>query len=123
MTSRQHRFYINGQFVENRSGRWIDVINPATEQRLSQIPEGSREDADRAVDAAQAAQPAWEALPAVERGVWLRKISQGIRQREAEITATIVAEGGKTQQLAKTEVLFTADYLDYMVEWARRYEG
>jgi len=123
MTSRQHRFYINGQFVENRSGRWIDVINPATEQRLSQIPEGSREDADRAVDAAQAAQPAWEALPAVERGVWLRKISQGIRQREAEITATIVAEGGKTQQLAKTEVLFTADYLDYMAEWARRYEG
>ncbi|MDW8846195.1 aldehyde dehydrogenase [Erwinia sp. MMLR14_017] len=123
MTSHQHRFYINGQFVENRSGRWIDVINPATEQRLSQIPEGSREDADRAVDAAQAAQPAWEALPAVERGVWLRKISQGIRQREAEITATIVAEGGKTQQLAKTEVLFTADYLDYMAEWARRYEG
>lgn len=123
MTSHQHRFYINGQFVENRSGRWIDVINPATEQRLSQIPEGSREDADRAVDAAQAAQPAWEALPAIERGVWLRKISQGIRQREAEITATIVAEGGKTQQLAKTEVLFTADYLDYMAEWARRYEG
>jgi lactaldehyde dehydrogenase/glycolaldehyde dehydrogenase len=123
MTPRQHRFYINGQFVENRSGRWIEVINPATEQTLSQIPEGSREDADRAVDAAQAAQPAWEALPAAERGVWLRKISAGIRQREAEITATIVAEGGKTQQLAKTEVLFTADYLDYMAEWARRYEG
>lgn len=123
MTPRQHRFYINGQFVENRSGRWIDVINPATEQLLSQIPEGSREDADRAIDAAQAAQPAWEALPAAERGVWLRKISAGIRQREAEITATLVAEGGKTQQLAKTEVLFTADYLDYMAEWARRYEG
>ncbi|WLS76950.1 aldehyde dehydrogenase [Erwinia pyri] len=123
MTPRQHRFYINGQFVENRSGRWIEVINPATEQTLSQIPEGSCEDADRAVEAAQAAQPAWEALPAAERGAWLRRISAGIRQREAEITATIVAEGGKTQQLAKTEVLFTADYLDYMAEWARRYEG
>lgn len=123
MTPRQHRFYINGQFVENRSGRWIDVINPATEQTLSQIPEGSREDADRAIEAAQAAQPGWEALPAIERGAWLRKISAGIRQREGEITATLVAEGGKTQQLAKTEVLFTADYLDYMAEWARRYEG
>lgn len=123
MTARQHRLYINGQFVENRSGRWIDVINPATEALLSQVPEGNREDADRAIDAAEAAQPAWEALPAVERGNWLRKISAGIRSREAEITAAIVAEGGKTQQLAQTEVLFTADYLDYMAEWARRYEG
>ncbi len=123
MTARQHRLYINGQFVENRSGRWIDVINPATEALLSQVPEGNREDADRAIDAAEAAQPAWEALPAVERGNWLRKISAGIRSREAEITTTIVAEGGKTQQLAQTEVLFTADYLDYMAEWARRYEG
>ncbi len=123
MTPRQHRLYINGQFVENRSGRWIDVINPATEAPISQIPEGSREDTDRAIEAAAAAQPAWEALPAVERGSWLRKISAGIRSREAEITATIVAEGGKTQQLAQTEVLFTADYLDYMAEWARRYEG
>ena len=123
MTSRQHRLYINGQFVENRSDRWIDVINPATEECLSQVPQGSREDADRAIEAAEAAQPTWEALPAVERGNWLRKISAGIRQREAEITRTIVAEGGKTQQLAQTEVLFTADYLDYMAEWARRYEG
>ncbi|KGT88846.1 aldehyde dehydrogenase [Erwinia typographi] len=123
MTPRQHRLYINGQFVENRSGRWIDVINPATEAPISQIPEGSREDTDRAIEAAAAAQPAWEALPAVERGGWLRKISAGIRSREAEITAAIVAEGGKTQQLAQTEVLFTADYLDYMAEWARRYEG
>ncbi|MGB9095300.1 aldehyde dehydrogenase [Erwinia sp.] len=123
MTARQHRLYINGQFVENRSGRWIDVINPATEELLSQVPEGNREDADRAIEAAESAQAGWEALPAVERGHWLRKISAGIRRREAEITATIVAEGGKTQQLAQTEVLFTADYLDYMAEWARRYEG
>ncbi|HBT54559.1 MAG TPA: aldehyde dehydrogenase, partial [Erwinia persicina] len=35
----------------------------------------------------------------------------------------IVAEGGKTQELAETEVFFTADYLDYMAGWARRYEG
>lgn len=123
MPTPQHRFYIDGQFVENRSGRWIDVINPATEALLSQIPEGSREDADRAIAAADAAQPGWEALPAVERGRWLKKIADGIRARAELLTATLVAEGGKTQQLAETEVLFTADYLDYMAEWARRYEG
>ena len=123
MSTTQKHMYINGEFVENRSGKWIDVVNPATEQVISQIPEGSADDAKRAIDAAEAAQPGWEALPAVERGVWLHKIADGIREREAELTDTIIAEGGKTHGLAQTEVLFTADYLDYMAEWARRYEG
>ncbi|KHS95568.1 aldehyde dehydrogenase [Pectobacterium polaris] len=123
MSTTQKRMYINGEFVENRSGKWIDVVNPATEQVISQIPEGSADDAKKAIEAAEAAQPGWEALPAVERGVWLHKIADGIREREAELTDTIIAEGGKTHGLAQTEVLFTADYLDYMAEWARRYEG
>ncbi|KHN51493.1 aldehyde dehydrogenase [Pectobacterium fontis] len=123
MSPIQKRMYINGEFVENRSGKWIDVVNPATEQVISQIPEGSADDAKRAIDAAEAAQPGWEALPAVERGIWLHKIADGIREREAELTDTIISEGGKTHGLAQTEVLFTADYLDYMAEWARRYEG
>lgn len=123
MKPAQHQMYINGQFVENRSGRWIDVINPATEALLSQIPEGSAEEAKTAIDAAANAQPGWEALPAIERGRWLKKIAEGIRQHAAELTSTIVAEGGKTQELAEVEVFFTADYLDYMAEWARRYEG
>jgi len=118
-----HQHYINGQFVGSQGDQWIEVINPATEALLSRIPQGSREDARLAIHAAEAAQPDWEALPAVERGLWLHKIASAILEREPELTATIVAEGGKTQGLAKTEVLFTADYLDYMAEWARRYEG
>lgn len=118
-----HQHYINGAFVTHQSDKWIEVINPATEALLSRVPEGTAEEAGRAIAAAEAAQPMWEALPAVERGVWLHKLAAAIRQREAELTATIVAEGGKTQGLAQTEVLFTADYLDYMAEWARRYEG
>lgn len=118
-----HQHFINGVFVPNHSDKWIEVINPATEALLSRIPQGTRQDAADAIAAADAAQPGWEALPAVARGSWLRKIATAIRQREPELSATIVAEGGKTQGLAKTEVLFTADYLDYMSEWARRYEG
>jgi len=118
-----HQHYINGEFVADHNDKWIEVINPATEALLSRIPQGSAADAQRAILAAEAAQPQWEALPAVERGVWLHKIATAIRAREPQLTATIVAEGGKTQGLAQTEVLFTADYLDYMAEWARRYEG
>ena len=119
----QHPMYIDGQFEPGRGDAWIDVINPATEALLSRIPDGSAEDARRAILAAERAQPGWEALPAIERAGWLRKIAAGIRERAEEIAALIVAEGGKIQQLAAVEVSFTADYLDYMAEWARRYEG
>ena len=119
----QHPMYIDGHFETWHGDAWIDVINPATEEVLSRIPDGRAEDARKAIDAAQRAQPEWEALPAIERANWLRKISAAIRERAEEISALIVAEGGKIQQLADVEVSFTADYIDYMAEWARRYEG
>lgn len=119
----QHPMYIDGQFVSWQGDSWIEVINPATEEVISRIPDGTAEEARKAIDAAAQAQPAWEALPAIERAGWLRKIAAGIRERAAEISALIVAEGGKTQQLAEVEVAFTADYMEYMAEWARRYEG
>lgn len=115
--------FIDGKFVENSSGKWIDVLNPATEEVISKMPEGTVEDVKGAIDAAEAAQDAWEKLPAVERGAYLIKIAAGIRKREKELTDIIVREGGKTRGLANVEVLFTADYLEYMAGWARRYEG
>lgn len=123
MALKQQKMYIDGKFVTGSSKKWIDVLNPSTEDVISQIPDGSVADVKKAIDAAEKAQEGWEDLPAVERGVWLHKIAKGIREREKEITDMIVAEGGKTQELANIEVLFTADYLDYMAEWARRYEG
>lgn len=115
--------YINGRFEEGFEGTFADVLNPSTEAVIAREPQGTAADADRAVKAARAAQPAWERLPAVERGSYLRKIAAGIRARADELTDTIVAEGGKTKDLARVEVMFTADYLDYQAEWARRYEG
>ena len=120
---KQLAMYINGRFENDFNGEWRDVLNPSTEEAIAREPKGGKADVDRAVAAARAAQPAWERLPAVERGAYLRKIAQGIRERADELTDTIVAEGGKTKDLARVEVMFTADYLDYQAEWARRYEG
>lgn len=115
--------FIDGKFIEPQTEKWIDVVNPATEEILSLIPDTSTADAERAVAAAYEAQKTWARVPAITRGSYLHKIADGIRQRAGELTAIIVREGGKTQELANTEVLFTADYLDYTAEWARRYEG
>ncbi len=117
------RMFINGKFEDDFSGEWIKVLNPSTEEVNCLMPDGSVEDTRRAIDAAEKAQAAWEKTPAVERGRYLTRIAEGIRKREKELTDIIVREGGKTQGLANVEVLFTADYMDYMAGWARRYEG
>ena len=117
------KMFINGKFIENTTGKWINVLNPSTEEITSLMPDGTVEDAKIAIDAAEKAQASWERTPAVERASYLIKIAAGIRKREKELTDIIVSEGGKTQGLANVEVLFTADYLEYMAGWARRYEG
>ena len=62
------KMYINGRFVESRSGEWIDVLNPSTEEVCSRQPNGTIEDVEEALDAAKAAQKAWEKVPSDERG-------------------------------------------------------
>lgn len=117
------KMYINGRFCESRSGRWIDVLNPSTEEVCSRQPEGTVEDVEEAIDAAVKAQVAWAATPAIERAAYLKKIAEGIRRREKEFIDIIIKEQGKTRAWATTEVGVTAEYFDYMAGWARRIEG
>ena len=95
--------YIDGQFVTWRGDAWIDVVNPATEAVISRIPDGQAEDARKAIDAAERAQPEWEALPAIERASWLRKISAGIRERASEISA--LKKGARSSSWLKSKWL------------------
>ena len=115
--------YINGRFCESRSGKWIEVLNPSTEEVISRQPDGTLEDVQEAIDAAEAAQPAWAAIPAAERAVFLHKMADGIRANFDKFQEILVREQGKTQALAGVEVGVTATYFDYMAEFARRIEG
>lgn len=117
------KMYINGKFVESRSGKWIDVLNPSTEVVTSRQPEGTIEDVNEALDAARAAQREWAKKPAIERAQYLQKIASGIRRRNDEFVEIIMREQGKTRQWASVEVSVTADYFDYMATFARSIEG
>jgi lactaldehyde dehydrogenase/glycolaldehyde dehydrogenase len=119
--TRTYQMYINGEFIS--SDEMLEVINPSDKQIISYIPKGSKEDVQVAVDAAYEAQKSWEKLPAIERAGYLRKIAQKIRENVTMLAQTITQEQGKVPSLAEVEVNFTADYIDYMAEWARRYEG
>ncbi|MCL7466060.1 aldehyde dehydrogenase [Phaeovulum sp. NW3] len=114
--------FVDGAFVPAQSNL-IDVTNPANGVLLGRIPESSRTEVDAAVQAARAAQADWEKLPAIRRADYLRQISAKLRQHRLELADVIVKEQGKVRGLAEVEVDFTADYIDYMAEWARRLEG
>ena len=115
--------FINGQFVPGTDGKTIPVINPSTGATLALAPESSADQVNEAIEAAEKAQAAWAKTPAIQRGAALRAISAKIRENSAKLARTIVEEQGKVLGLAEVEVAFTADYIDYMAEWARRIEG
>jgi lactaldehyde dehydrogenase/glycolaldehyde dehydrogenase len=123
VSTRRYQMFINGEFVPNSTGGVIPVINPATEEVVSETPSGTAADVEAAVLAAERAQHTWCKLPAIKRAGYLREIAQAIRQNKDALARTITEEQGKILPLAEVEVSFTADYLDYMAEFARRYEG
>ena len=47
------KMFIDGRFIENESGKWIKVLNPSTEEVISLMPDGTVEDARKAIDAAK----------------------------------------------------------------------
>ncbi|MGL4861083.1 MAG: aldehyde dehydrogenase, partial [Enterobacteriaceae bacterium] len=101
----------------------LDVYNPATGVLLSKMPISEQHETELALAAARAAQPAWAKKSAIERAGFLRQIAGKIRANAEHLALTITLEQGKVLPLSRVEVNFTADYLDYMAEWARRIEG
>ena len=118
---KQYDMYINGEFSSG-SG-WIEVENPSTRQIVSRVAKSSNEDVDRAVDAANEAQKNWARLTAIRRAHYLQEIAAGIRANKEHLAYVISEEQGKVLPLSLVEVEFSADYLDYMAGFARRYEG
>ena len=123
MAEGRHPLFLDGQFHDSVSSETIPVVNPATEDVIARIPECTAEEVQQAVHAAQRAQAPWAKLPAVQRAGYIRKIAQGIRENADRLARVITEEQGKILSLARVEVEFTADYMEYMAEWARRYEG
>ena len=118
---KRSEMFINGTFVPNASRKMIPVVNPATEELISEIPAGTPEDAALAVASAEKAQKSWGKLPAIKRAAYLREIAAAIRQKKDLLARTIVEEQGKICRWPKWRSSFTADYFDYMAEFARRY--
>jgi lactaldehyde dehydrogenase/glycolaldehyde dehydrogenase len=115
--------YIDGRFVEASGAAAIPVLNPARGTVIAEIPDSPRSAVDEAVAAARRAQPGWGALTNTERATYLRRIAAKLRDNHEALARTLTEEIGKLLDLARGEVSTTANFIDYMAEWALRIEG
>ncbi|PZR81343.1 MAG: aldehyde dehydrogenase family protein, partial [Candidatus Aeolococcus gillhamiae] len=92
--------YVGGEWIASTGNRSIAVVNPATEEEVAAVPDGTTEDVDAAVRAARLAFPAWSALPVAERTRFLAALRDGMAARQAELAETITAEMGAPLKVA-----------------------
>lgn len=115
--------FINGEWVDAASGQTFDVTNPATGDTLGTMPDGSAEDAIRAIDAADAAFADWSTTTAYERAEILMTAWTLMRERAEELAALMTAEQGKPLRASAAEVGYGADFIRWFAEEARRLTG
>jgi aldehyde dehydrogenase (NAD+)/betaine-aldehyde dehydrogenase len=105
--------YIDGQFVPGSDGQWIDSVNPGTEAVHGRVPVATVSDVNRAVNAAESAQPGWAALSVWERRDVLRKLGAAMHARAAEVLPLEAADTGNTISSLGRDVEVAANYLNF----------
>ena len=115
--------YINGTWVKAECGKTFPSFNPATGDRLGQVPAGTTIDTIRAIDAAAAAFSAWSSLTVYQRSAFLYKAHE-IMMADLERLADIMTEEqGKPVKAARKEVKYGADFLLWFAEEVKRIYG
>ena len=94
------KFYINGAWVAPVGTGTLDATCASTEEVVTRIPEGVKEDADRAVAAARAAFASWSQTPAAVRSEYLEKIAAGMEARRNDVALAIATEVGMPLKMA-----------------------
>lgn len=115
--------YINGQWAGSSEGETIEVLNPATEEVIGTVPNGSAADALKAIEAANAAFKEWRWLPALERGEMMQEAGRKLRARLDEFAELLTLEEGKALPEHEEELEWTIGTLDYYAGLARNYRG
>ena len=122
-TADLRRMFIEGKWCEADSGRTLGVINPATEEVLSDVAYGGRAETRQALQAAQRAMPGWMKLSAWDRAKVLKKTAELMRERCDAIARTMTMEQGKPLAESKAEILHSADTFEWFGEEGKRAYG
>ncbi|SFC74224.1 Acyl-CoA reductase [Nocardioides terrae] len=115
--------FIGGEFVDG-GGASFKTVNPATEEVLAEVAEGSSEDVDRAVKAARRAyDKVWSKLSGAERAKYLYRIARIIQERSRELAVLESIDNGKPiKESRDVDVPLVAAYFFYYAGWADKLE-
>ena len=119
----RQKCYVDGEWLDADSGETVEVSNPADGSVLGTIPKMGAAETRRAIEAANAAWPAWRALTAKERCVILRRWYDLIMANQEDLAQIMTAEQGKPLAESRGEVAFGASFVDWFAEEGRRVYG
>ena len=98
------KLLINGEFVESKTSHWQDIVNPATQEVLGQVPFATTEEVNAAIAAAQNAFASWRQTPIQTRMRIMLKLQDLIRTNLKSIAQVLTAEQGKTLADAEGDI-------------------
>jgi len=100
--AKQYRNLIGGEMIE--TGEWLDVVNPASEDVIGQVPACGQGELDRAVAAARAAFKTWRKTSLDERREAIKAIAGAIKENGEELFRLLTSEQGKPHAQAQQEI-------------------
>ena len=114
---------INGQWLPAESGKQFNVTNPANGDLVDRVRDGGESEAIAAIDAAEAAFPAWSGMTAFARAEILRRAYDLMVERKESLATIMTTEQGKPLKAARVECQYAADFLLWFSEEAKRVYG
>nr|WP_217907098.1 NADP-dependent succinate-semialdehyde dehydrogenase [Massilia sp. BJB1822] len=115
--------YLNGAWSAADNGETHAVTNPATGEKIGSIPNMGVAETRRAIEAANAAWPAWRKKSAKERAVVLRKWYELILENADDLALLMTTEQGKPLAESKGEVQYGASFIEWFAEEGKRVAG
>jgi succinate-semialdehyde dehydrogenase/glutarate-semialdehyde dehydrogenase len=115
--------YIDGVWSDADSGETFEVLNPATGELLAEVPRCGAAETRRAIEAAEAAQPAWRARTAKERADVLRRWHDLLHEHIDDLALLLTSEQGKPLAESRGEIAYAASFLEWFGEEAKRAYG
>jgi succinate-semialdehyde dehydrogenase/glutarate-semialdehyde dehydrogenase len=115
--------YINGEWVSAEDGATFPVTNPADGSLVAHVPELDLAGARAAIEAANAAWPAWRSKTAKERSAILRRWFDLMIANKDDLAAIMTAEQGKPLAESAGEIMYGASFIEWFAEEAKRVYG
>ena len=118
-----NQLFINNEFIESNSNETMDVINPATGEKIDTITFATKDEVNQAIEKSKQAQLEWEKIPQPTRAEHVKLLIPLFEQNKDELAQLYVKEQGKTLAEAQGEIDKSIQFIDYMTSLSMSNKG